>query len=51
VIGLDLKDYPMNGFSKIMAYFENRSKYSTLNKMESLLFVKTCRTCSIHCAL
>lgn len=41
VIGLGLKDYPMNGFSKIMVYFEYRTKYSTISKMESLLFVKS----------
>ena len=51
VIGLDLKDYPMNRFSKIMVYFENRSKYSTISKMESSLFVKTCGACNSHYAL
>jgi len=51
VIGFDLKDYPVNGISKIMAYFENRSKYSAISKMESLLFVKTCGTCNNNYAL
>jgi hypothetical protein len=48
VIGLGLKDCRMNGLNKIIVYFENRSKYSTISKMESLLFVKTCGTCNNH---
>jgi hypothetical protein len=51
VMGLGLNEYPMNAISKIIVYFENRTKYSTISKVESLLFVKTCGTYKSYYAL